>query len=93
VIGAVGGTVGVRYVEGIGDKLGRIFGMVEAVAGATAGVMVARGGLNLWASGEIGVPSLLEGVIIGLVSGALVGAISGALAGAISGAFVRATDI
>ena len=92
-VGAVGGSIGIRYVEGLGRKLKRTFGIVGAVAGATAGLIVARGELDFAASGELGISSLIDGAFVGLVSGALVGAVSGALAGAISGAITKVTEL
>ncbi len=93
IIGAVGGDVGAEYVGGIDAKLAGTLGVVETIVGFTAGLLVALGGLDLWASGETGISAAFEAALTGLVSGALVGAISGGLVGAISGAIVRATDV
>ena len=65
----------------------------QVVVGFVAGLLVATGGLDLWASGETGISAAVEVALTGLVSGALVGALSGALVGALSGAIVRAADV
>ncbi len=61
--------------------------------GFTVGLFVARRGLDLWTSGEIGISTALEAALLGLVSGALAGAIIGALVGGSYGAYVRASEV
>jgi serine/threonine protein kinase len=91
-IGAISGTVGAQYIGGIDDRLRRAFGIVEGLVGATVGLMIARGGLELWTVEASGITAVIQVILIGLVSGALVGAMSGALVGAIAGAILKATD-
>jgi serine/threonine protein kinase len=93
IIGATVGTIGADYLQGINEKHSKALGAVEAIVGFAVGLVVARRGLDLWASGEIGISTALEAALLGLVSGALAGAIIGALVGASYGAYVRASEV